>query len=423
MGIQEPLDLAGGRNFGNQSLVSGHLLQVFPNGFLHKQALGILRQHSQGTAEELSGLILFHRFSENFHLAPVGSADAADGPKGGGFTGTIAAYNGIQTACRNFGVDIPENIGAVFFIPEPQFFHGKGGIFDFSGHILHRDGRYQRCCPEGTAQPVSAFPDRQGAIPFPMGTIEHPDRSRHSRKHIIFLFIQQFSDVSGGIVCNDTAAVHDDGPVCIGEDILQSVLRDDDGGAQFHIDLADRIQKIRCGNGIQLAGGFIQNQHLRLHGHDGSQVQQLLLTAGQVRYIPVKPVLDTEIAGHFRNSCTHCSLITPQRFQAKSQLVPDFVSNNLIIRILHHIADFHCLVPGRYLFQRNPIKEDLTGAAAVGRQHRLQMPQQGGLAGAGFAAQNDIFALLYGKVDFFQRFMPLGSGVGKAQILDLEMCH
>jgi hypothetical protein len=23
----------------------------------------------------------------------------------------------------------------------------------------------------------------------------------------------------------------------------------------------------------------------------------------------------------------------------------------------------------------------------------------------------------------FQRFMPLGSGVGKAQILDLEMCH
>ena len=60
---------------------------------------------------------------------------------------------------------------------------------------------------------------------------------------------------------------------------------------------------------------------------------------------------------------------------------------------------------------------------AVGGQDRLQMPQQGGFTGTGLAAKDNIFAFFDRKIDIFQRFMPLGCGVGKAQILDLEMCH
>ena len=50
------------------------------------------------------------------------------------------------------------------------------------------------------------------------------------------------------------------------------MLGDDDGGAQLRIDLPDGIQKIRSGDGIQLAGWLIQDQGLRLHGHNGGQV-------------------------------------------------------------------------------------------------------------------------------------------------------
>ena len=103
--------------------------------------------------------------------------------------------------------------------------------------------------------------------------------------------------------------------------------------------------------------------------------------------------------------------------------MPDFVGDDLIVRILHHIADFHSLVPLGHLGQRNSVKEDLSGTVSVRRQYRLQMPQKSGLTGAGLAAEHKVFAPLYRKIHFFQRFMPFGCGVGKAQIFDLEMCH
>ena len=201
------------------------------------------------------------------------------------------------------------------------------------------------------------------------------------------------------------------------------MLGDDHRGSQFDIDFPDSIQEIRGCNGIQLTGRLVQDQHLRLHGHDGCQVQQLLLTAGKVTYIPMEPILDTKVAGHFRNSGTHGLLVTAQGFQAKCQLMPDLIGNDLVIRILHHIADLAGLVPLGNLFHRNAVEQDLTGVLTMRRQNGFQMPQQGGLAGTGLTAEDNIFALLNRQIHVMKRVFSFCRCVRKAQIFDLEMCH
>ena len=51
--------------------------------------------------------------------------------------------------------------------------------------------------------------------------------------------------------------------VARGQGLLQPVLGQQDGGAQLPVDLSQRGQKIRGGDGVQLAGGLVQNQHVR----------------------------------------------------------------------------------------------------------------------------------------------------------------
>ena len=140
-------------------------------------------------------------------------------------------------------------------------------------------------------------------------------------------------------------------------------------------------------------------------------------------YISVEPIRNAKIAGHFRHPGAHGLLITAQRFQSEGQFMPNLVGNQLVIRVLHYIADFGGLVFGADLLHGNAAKENFTRAFAMRCQNRLQMPQQRSLSGAGFATKDNIFAFFNGKRNVFQRFTPSGCGVGKAEILDLEMCH
>ena len=87
------------------------------------------------------------------------------------------------------------------------------------------------------------------------------------------LFIQEFAYIPRGIVRYDLAAIHNDSPVRIGKNILQTMLRNDNCGAQLPIDLPHSIQKIRSSDWVQLTGRLVQNQHLRLHRHNGGQIQ------------------------------------------------------------------------------------------------------------------------------------------------------
>ena len=51
--------------------------------------------------------------------------------------------------------------------------------------------------------------------------------------------------------------------------------------------------------------------------------------------------------------------------------MPDFIGDDLIVRILHHKADLCCLLQLTHGIQRLTVKENLTAAPAVRGQHRF----------------------------------------------------
>ena len=201
------------------------------------------------------------------------------------------------------------------------------------------------------------------------------------------------------------------------------MLGDDDGRAELGVDLAHGIEKIARGDGVKLARRLVEDQHLRLHRHDGSEIQKLLLSAGERGHIAVEPVLDAEIAGHFRYTRAHGRLVAAETFEPERELVPDLVRDDLIVRVLHHEADLRGLVALGYLRERRAAEEDLAAALAVRREHRLEMAQQRGLAAAGAPAEHEKFPRADAQRNAAERELALRRGVRKGQILDIEMFH
>ena len=263
-----------------------------------------------------------------------------------------------------------QNIRAVLFIAEPGFFYPQRrgiviGHHRLKGRLFDSDFLLRK----GFCQPPSALPDSQRAIACSTCLIKDPDRCRQCRKHLAFPAMKQCAHLSWGVIGNDFSLFHHHHTIRCVINIFQAMLGDNDGCAQFDVDLPNSIQKIGSGNGIQLAGRFIQHQHLRLHSHNGRQVQKLLLTTGKGGHILVKPALDTEIAGHFRNPQPHGLLIAAQRFQAKGQFMPYLIGDDLIIGILHHKADLSGLFRLGHLGQRLCTKQNLTASLTMRHQH------------------------------------------------------
>ena len=200
------------------------------------------------------------------------------------------------------------------------------------------------------------------------------------------------------------------------------MLRQQDGGAQLTVDLAQHRQKVRRGDGVKLAGGLVQDQHVRLHGHDGCQIQKLLLAAGQLRHVLMKPPLDAEKRRHLRHAAADGGGVLAQALQPESQLVPHLVSDDLVFRRLLHKADAGGLCPRVHVLQRRIPEQDAARPDAVRGQRRLQLPQQRGLAAAGGAAQHHERALRHR-----QRQVVDGTDgllrVGECQVFDGEQRH
>lgn len=113
------------------------------------------------------------------------------------------------------------------------------------------------------------------------------------------------------------------------------MLYQQNGQPQLPVQLLQGADKFGGGDGIQLGGGLVQQQQARLHGHNGGQIEQLLLPAGKGRRVPAEPFLNTEIAGHFRHAPADHRRVLPQAFQPEGQLVPHLVRDRLALGILH----------------------------------------------------------------------------------------
>ena len=117
------------------------------------------------------------------------------------------------------------------------------------------------------------------------------------------------------------------------------MFRQDDRRAKLPIDLAEGGKKIGRRNRVELARRLVQNQHLWLQDHNGSEIQELLLPTGQLCDRLIKPFLNPEKRRHFRNAAANRRRIVAEGFQPECQLVPDLVGRDLILRTLLHKAD------------------------------------------------------------------------------------
>ena len=214
-------------------------------------------------------------------------------------------------------------------------------------------------------------------------------------------------------------AVHGNHLVGDGEDLFQPMLRQHNGEAQLPVQLLQGGNKVRCGDGVKLARGLIQQQEPGLHDHHRCQVQKLLLAAGQRVGVPVIPVLNAKIAGHFTHPAADVRLRHPQVFQPKGQLVPHLVRDNLLLRILGHKADFSGADSDVQALQRFAAIENPAIFLPVWSQLPLYEPQQRGFPTAGLAAQEGEAPPIQSQGYVIQGLF-LCLGVGKAQIFDLE---
>ena len=103
--------------------------------------------------------------------------------------------------------------------------------------------------------------------------------------------------------------------------------------------------------------------------------------------------------------------------------MPDLVGDDLVVGILHDVADFGGLVPLAHLIQGNTVKQQRAASLAVGCENGFEMTQERRLSAAAAAAQGHIGPLPNGEIHVLQSVPAFGGRVGKGQILDLEMCH
>ena len=106
----------------------------------------------------------------------------------------------------------------------------------------------------------------------------------------------------GSICTKQFPLVQHDELVAHGDQFFQAVFRDQHGERKIAVELFERVQKFRGCNGIKLRGGFVQNQQIGAHDHDGRKHQQLLLTARKCADRQMKPRLNAKIACHFGNA-------------------------------------------------------------------------------------------------------------------------
>ena len=256
-----------------------HFGKILAHRFFHEQALRILRQHGEHFVEQLPAFVLLHRLSIDLNFAAVRRADAADRAQKRGFARSVAAQYRKQAAARHIQIHAAQNIRRILFVTIPDFADAEHRIFDIIDRRFLGKGCAAVSVMRGQIISALAHGERAFARFRALHAVENARRRGQRGEHIVFHLAQPPRNRARRIAGDDPPAIHHRHAIGGIKDILQTVFGNDHRRAQFQIDLAHRVQKIGSRDGIQLAGGFIENQYVRMHRHDGSQIQQLFLTA------------------------------------------------------------------------------------------------------------------------------------------------
>lgn len=264
-------------------------------------------------------------------------------------------------------------------------------------------------------QPLTPFPHSERHLPavaenpFPLHCESHLRRRGHGRADGALVPKQTSRHGSRMPRRRNGALLQHHRRVGRREHFFQPLLRHHHCGAQFAVQSRHRGQEIAGGDGVKLAGRLVQQQHIGGHRHHRCQVQQLFLAARKLGHVFVEPVLNAEVAGHFRHPGAHHRLGGAQVFQPEGQFVPHFVGDDLGVGVLHNEADTGRLLPQGHIFQGSTVEQNSARQLAMGSQHRFHQAQKRGLAATAGAAQHYVAAPLYRKRNLAQsRLFPVG---------------
>ena len=199
------------------------------------------------------------------------------------------------------------------------------------------------------------------------------------------------------------AVLQNEQSVAKGQNLLQTVLDQNDRQRQLPTELVQRGDKVCGGDRIQLRRRLVQQKHGGTRHHHGSEIQKLLLTARKRARIPQKKLLHAEIARHLRHTTANLSRGHAHIFGTESQLVPDLIGHDLLLGLLHHVSDLLCRSARGQGFQRSALEKDLALHLPHGREFPLQKAEKRGFSASRRAADHDPFALGNGKGKVLQR--------------------
>ena len=254
------------------------LIQILADGLFHKQRTGILRQHAHTP--------------DTAHRAAIGRQRTAEQVERGGLARAVSAQQCQKLPLIHGEVKPLYHVRGLRLIAEPQALRRQHRAAA-PVRLLRRQGQQRVICPPAV-QEVPSLPDGDGRGIVACHRGPDPHGGGHGEEHLMPPAAQSASHLGGAAGTQQPPAVQNGGMGGKGQRLLQPVLRQEDSGTQLPVDASQRLQKVGGGDGIQLAGGLVQDQHLGLHDHDGRQTQKLLLAAGKLLHRLVEPVLNAE---------------------------------------------------------------------------------------------------------------------------------
>ena len=183
---------------------------------------------------------------------------------------------------------------------------------------------------------------------------------------------------------------------------LHGVGHHQDGLAAL-VDLAEQLQQIVGGPGVQGAGGLIRQDDLGVGDERPGCRGPLLLSAGDLVGVLAQDVGNPQLLRQRLQLSLHFLIGPPRQHQGQEDVVPQRESVQQV-EVLKHEAQMGAAesrqVPFPDIGQGLTVQKHLSGGGPVQRRQDIQ---QGGLAGAGLAHDGHILPRLHREIHVLQR--------------------
>ena len=231
-----------------------------------------------------------------FHFPAPGLQTARQQPQGRGLAAAVAAHDGEDLTLVHCEVHPPQHVRAGAVIAEPDVLQrrrrspprrlrqGKSVLLAFGG-----------CAAAAPCLPARPWGSRRER-PAPPQIRTAAGMAAKNGSSVHKALGDLLRRAPGGELAPTPAPRP--GPPCRAP--APAGAREQNRDAQLPVHPLHGTEKLPRRDGIELRGWLIEHENLRLHHHDGRQIQKLLLAAGERIGALVKPVLNAEEAGHLR---------------------------------------------------------------------------------------------------------------------------